>query len=440
MSEPGKDPETRATLWRALRHRNYRLFITGQGVSLIGTWITRVATSWLIYRLTGSAAMLGILGFVGMVPTFLLSPLAGVWVDRLDRRKVLLATQTLAMLQSLTLAALVLSGVVREWHVFALQAFQGVINAFDTPGRQSFVVEMVDDRADLPNAIALNSSMVNAARLIGPSVAGLLIAGVGEGWCFLVDGVSYLAVIASLLAMRLVPRPRPRKETHVLEELRAGFGYALGFLPIRALLGLLALIALAGMPYSVLMPIMADQVLHGGAHALGFLMSASGVGALAGAVFLASRRSVLGLGRLVPAAAGTFGLGLVAFSLSRNLFLSMAILAFVGLGFMVQLAGTNTLLQTMVREEMRGRVMAFYAMAFIGMTPFGSLFAGSVASRIGTPLTLLVGGIVCMSGAALFARNLPRLRAHVVPVYVERGILPQVAAGVGAATDLREES
>ncbi len=440
MSGPGARSGLKTALLRALRHRNYRLFFAGQGVSLVGTWITRVATSWLIYRLTGSAAMLGALGFVGQIPTFLLSPLAGVWVDRLDRHKVLLATQALALIQSFVLAALALSGVVRVWHVFVLQAFQGVINAFDTPARQSFVVEMVDDRADLPNAIALNSSMVNAARLVGPSVAGLLIAGMGEGWCFLVDGVSYGAVIASLLAMHLVPRPRPAKSTRVLDELRAGFGYAFGFAPIRALLGLLAVVALAGMPYAVLMPIMADQVLHGGAHALGFLMSASGVGALAGAVFLASRRSVLGLGRLVPLAAATFGLALAAFSLSRNIFLSMAFLALGGTGFMVQLAATNTLLQTMVHEEMRGRVMAFYAMAFIGMLPFGSLLAGSVASRIGTPPTLGAGGLVCAAGAVLFARRLPRLRAQVLPIYVERGILPEVAAGLGAAADLRDEA
>ncbi len=424
---------------RALQHRNYRLFFGGQGISLIGTWITRVATSWLVYRLTGSAAILGIVGFAGQIPTFVLAPFAGVWVDRWNRYRVLVVTQTLSMLQSFALAALALAGVINVPEVLLLGALQGIINAFDTPARQSFVVEMVEDRADLSNAIALNSSMVNGARLIGPSVAGVLIAIAGEGWCFFVDGVSYLAVIASLLAMRIRPRERAAPEQHALLELRDGFRYAFGFAPIRSVLLLLALVALMGQPYTVLMPIFAAQVLHGGPHTLGFLMGATGVGALCGALYLASRRSVLGLGRVIPLAAGLFGGGLISFSFSRLEALSLALMLVTGAGMMVQMASSNTIIQTIVREEMRGRVMAFYTMAFMGTAPFGSLLAGALAARIGAPHTVLLGGTACILGGVVFSRALPRLRELVVPIYVDRGILPPIAAGLSDATALREE-
>ena len=424
---------------RAFSHRNYRLFFGGQGVSLIGTWITRVATSWLVYRLTGSAAMLGIVGFAGQIPTFVLAPFAGVWVDRWNRYRVLVVTQTLSMLQSFALAWLALAGVITVTEVLLLGAFQGVINAFDTPARQAFVVEMVEDRADLPNAIALNSSMVNGARLIGPSVAGVLIAIAGEGWCFFVDGVSYLAVIGSLLAMHIQPRERLVPAKHALIELRDGFRYAFGFVPIRAVLLLLALVSLMGMPYTVLMPIFAGRILHGGPHTLGFLMGATGVGALGGAVYLASRRSVLGLGRIIPVAAALFGAGLIGFSFSRNVLLSLALMLLTGAGFMVQMASSNTIIQTIVREEMRGRVMAFYTMAFMGTAPFGSLLAGALAARVGAPRTLLVGGIACILGGLVFSRALPRLRAALVPIYVQQGILPEIATGLGDAAALRDE-
>lgn len=425
---------------RALRHRNYRLFFGGQGTSVIGTWITRIATSWLVYRLTGSATMLGLVGFAGQVPTFLLAPFAGVWVDRLDRYRVLVVTQLLAMLQSFALAALALTGVITITHVLLLSALQGLINAFDTPARQAFVVDMVEDRADVPNAIALNSSMVNGARLLGPSIAGMLIAVVGEGWCFFADGVSYLAVIGSLLAMKVARRERPAREAKVLSDLGAGFRYAFGFPPIRDALLLLALVSLFGMPYTVLMPIVAAQVLHGGPHTLGYLMSASGVGALAGALFLASRRSVVGLGRVIPLGAAVFGLSLAAFSFSRSLILSLVVLVFAGYGFMVHMASTNTIIQTIVREEMRGRVMAFYVMAFMGTAPFGSLLAGALAARVGTPETILLGGLVCAAGAAVFAMRLPALRAVVRPIYQEKGIIPAIATGIGDATNLRNEA
>jgi MFS family permease len=424
---------------RALRHRNYRLFFSGQGISLIGTWITRVALSWLVYRLTGSAALLGIIGFAGQIPTFVLGPFAGVWVDRWNRYHVLLVTQVLSMLQSFALAALALSGTINVTWILLLSLVQGVVNAFDSPARQAFVIQMVEDRADLGNAIALNSSMVNGARLIGPSIAGVLIALAGEGWCFMVDGISYLAVIASLVAMRVTPLPRPSRRGSALGELHEGFRYAFGFAPIRSILLLLALVSLMGMPYTVLMPIFAARVLHGGPHTLGFLMGAAGVGALAGAIYLASRSSVLGLGRIIPMAAALFGVGLIGFSFSREIVLSLLLLVVAGTGFMVQMASSNTVIQTILREEMRGRVMAFYMMAFMGTAPFGSLLAGALASRIGAPHTVLLGGLSCILGGAIFARTLPGLRRQVVPIYVERGILPEIASGLGQSTIIRDE-
>jgi MFS family permease len=425
---------------RALGYRNYRLFFGGQGVSLIGTWITRVATSWLVYRLTGSSVMLGIVGFAGQIPTFLLAPFAGVWVDRINRYHVLIITQVLAMLQSFALAALALGDVIQVWHVIALNVLQGVINAFDMPARQAFVVEMVEDPADLANGIALNSSIVNAARLIGPSIAGLLIAATNEGWCFLLDGVSYLGVIASLLLMRLTPREKQaRKRGGVIEDLTAGFRYAAGFPPIRDTLFLLALVSLMGMPYTVLMPIIAAEVLHGGAHTLGFLMGATGVGALVGAVFLASRKSVVGLGRVIAVAAAGFGAGLVSFSFSRSVPLSLALLLPTGGGFMVAMAASNTVIQTMVRDDMRGRVMSFFTMAFMGTAPFGSLLAGALADRIGAPHTIAVGGAAVMLGGALFVTRLPALRRMARPIYVQKGLIPEVVRGIDSASALSEE-
>ncbi len=432
---PGRaGPSSLSTLGRALRHRNYRLFFAGQSLSLIGTWMTRIAVSWLVYRLTHSALLLGLVSFTGQIPTFILAPLAGVWVDRWNRHRVLVVTQGLAMIQSGLLAAFALSGTITVTHIVLLSIFQGLINAVDMPARQAFLVELVDDREDLPNAIALNSSMVNAARLVGPSVAGVLIAGVGEGWCFFIDAVSYLAVIASLLVMRLAIVPPRAKTTHVLAELREGFHYVTSSAPIRSILLLLALVSLMGMPYTVLMPIVVTNVLHGGPHTLGFLMAASGFGALLGAIYLASRRTVLGLGRLIPLSAATFGIGLVAFSFSRTFWLSLALMPPVGMAMMVQMASSNTILQTIVDEDKRGRVMSFYAMAFFGSVPLGSLLAGSLASRAGAPITILIGGAVCIVGAGLFLRGLPELRQAIRPIYIRLGILPEIAeGGEGAA-------
>jgi len=422
---------------RALGHRNYKLFFSGQGVSMIGTWMTRIATSWLVYRLTGSALLLGVVGFAGQVPSFLLAPFAGVLVDRWNRHKLLVATQVLAMLQSLALAVLALTGLIKIWHVIALSIFQGVINAFDMPARQSFVVEMVERREDLPNAIALNSSMVNAARLLGPSIGGVVIAAVGEGWCFMIDGVSYLAVIASLLAMRLTPRAsKPGKGVNMLNQLREGWRYATVFAPIRNVLLLLALVSLVGMPYTVLMPVFANEILRGGPNTLGLLMAASGVGALTGAMFLAARRSVLGLGKYIPLMAAAFGSGLMVFSFSRTLWLSLPLMVVTGLGFMAQMAASNTVLQTIVEEDKRGRVMSFYTMAFMGTAPFGSLLAGSLAERIGAPQTLMFGGLGCIAGAVWFASSLPSLREDVRPIYVKIGILPEIATGIHQTSEL----
>jgi len=424
--------QRRPRLTRALASRNFRLFFGGQSISLVGTWITRIATSWLVYRLTGSVLLLGVVGFCGQIPTLLLAPFAGVLVDRWDRHRILVVTQALSLLQSAALAVLTLAGVITVPHVLLLQVAQGVINAFDTPARQAFVSEMVEDRADLPNAIALNSSMVNASRIIGPSVGGVVIAAVGEGWCFALDAVSYVAVLASLRAMRLAPRARQQRETHMREELAAGFRYVTRFVPVRSALLLLSLVSVMGMPYTVLMPAISANVLHGGPHTLGFLMTASGVGALAGALYLASRRSVVGLGRAMAVASSTFGAGLVAFSLSRSLWLSLMLLPVVGAGMMITMAAANTVIQTVVREELRGRVMAFYTMAFLGTAPIGSLIAGVAADRIGPQRTILLGGLSCIMAGVWFALSLPRLRELVRPIYVERGIL--AAAQVDGTT------
>jgi len=421
---------------RALRSRNYRLFFTGQTVSLIGTWMTQVATSWLVYRLTGSALQLGIVGFASRIPAFLLGPFAGVWVDRWDRHRTLVVTQILSMLQSFALAGLALAKIVTIQEIIWLGLAQGLINAFDMPARQAFVVQMVEDRADLGNAIALNSSMVNTARLLGPSIAGVVIAAVGEGYCFLIDGFSYLAVLGSLLAMHIAAVPSRGAPKAIWHELKEGWRYVSGFVPIRSILLLLALVSLVGMQYTVLMPIFAAQVLYGGPHTLGFLMGASGVGALAGAMLLASRKSVLGLGRVVPAAAATFGAGLIALGLSQTLWLSFVLMLFVGGAMMMQMAASNTILQTIVQDDKRGRVMSFYSMAFLGMAPFGSLLAGTLASHVGAPRTVIISGSICIASAGWFASQLGAIRKCIHPIYRKLGIIPEVAVGIEDASAL----
>jgi len=421
---PGQNPLNRfAHGWRALRHRNFRLFFSGQSISLIGTWMTRVATSWLVYRLTGSALLLGVVGFAGQIPTFLLAPFAGVLVDRLNRRKMLVWTQALAGLQSLALAVLTIAKVINIQEVIWLSVFQGLINAFDMPGRQAFLVQMVEDKQDLGNAIALNSSMVNMARLVGPALAGLVIGAVGEGYCFLIDGISYLAVIASLLMMRLNVAPARVSAAPMLEQLKEGWTYVHTFRPIRTILLLFALISLMGMPFMVLMPIFASKVLRGGPHTLGFLLGASGVGALISAISLALRKSVRGLTTMIQISAGVFGLGLICFGLSRVLLLSLFLMLIVGFGMMQGLAASNTVIQTLVPEDKRGRVMSYYTMAFVGMTPFGSLLAGALAHRLGAPHAVMITGAFCVAGAVWFSTQLKSIRKIMRPIYVEMGII-----------------
>jgi MFS family permease len=441
MSSPAQPARGWRFILRALERRNYRLFFSGQSLSLIGTWMTRIATSWLVYRLTGSAWMLGFIGFLGQVPTFLFGPFAGVWVDRWSRHRTLVWTQVLSMLQSFALAALAFSGHISIWHIALLSVVQGIINAFDTPARQSFLIEMVEDRAVLSNAIALNSTMVNVARLLGPSIGGLIIAGFGEAWCFTIDGISYCAVILSLLLMTVADSaPRRRDEENLWRELTEGFGYVSSSVPIRSILFLLAIVSLVGMPYTVLMPIFAKQVFHGGAHTLGLLMGSTGVGALIGALTMAARRSILGLGRRIGIAALLFGSGILVFALSRNLVLSVAMLLLTGFAMMTHMASSNTILQTIADPAKRGRVMSYYSIAFMGMVPFGSLFGGALAARFGAPHALAVSGVVCITAGCIYFSYLPSIRRALRPIYIELGILPQMAQAIDTATTLTSDS
>jgi MFS family permease len=398
-------PKGLKLIFRTLRYRNYRLFFAGQCISLIGTWMQQIALSWLVYRLTHSVFLLGMVGFVSQFPTFLFAPFAGVLSDRWNRHHILIFTQSMSMLLAITLAVLVLTEVIAVWHILLLTLFLGCVNALDIPTRQSFVIYMIDKREDLGNAIALNSAMFNGARFLGPSVAGLLIAAVGEGICFLLNGLSYLAVIAALLAMKLSPVHSESMKANMLHDFKEGLAYTFGSQPIRSILLLLALTSFMGVPYAVLMPAFARDILHGGPHTLGFLMSATGAGALLGAAYLASRRSISGLGKIIPITAGIFGMGLIGFSLSRILWFSLLLMFIAGFGIMVQVASSNTLLQTIVDDNMRGRVMSFFAVSFMGMAPFGSLLAGSLAGMMGVANTLMMGGICCVLGATVYARK-----------------------------------
>jgi MFS family permease len=409
---------------RALRHRNFRLFFGGQSISLIGTWMTRLATSWLVYRLTGSTFLLGAISFAGQIPTFLLGPLAGVWADRWNRQRVLLVTQFLAALQSLALAGLTLSGRITIAEIIGLSILQGAINAFDMPARQSSLVLMVEGRTDLSNAIALNSTMVNGARLLGPALAGIIIAAVGEGYCFLIDGLSYFAVIASLLAMNIKGPVVERSAASMLVQLKEGWAYVSAFAPIRTVLLLFAIVSFMGVPYTVLMPVFATKILHGGPHTLGFLAGAAGVGSIVSALSLAVRKSVRGLYKVIPVVAAVFGGGLIAFSFSRNYWLSLALMGVTGFGMLQFAAAANTVIQTIVDEDKRARVMSYYMMAYMGASPFGSLIAGSLAPVIGAPGTVLLCGIGCLAGAAWFWFQLPKLRPIIRPIYQRLGILP----------------
>ena len=422
--------------FRALRHRNFKLFVYGQGLSLIGTWIQQVAVVWLVYQLTNSAFWLGVIGFTGQIPLFLLAPFAGVYADRANRHKLLLYTQTLALVQALVISILVFTGVIEIWHLIILSLMLGVINAFDMPIRQSFVVEMIDNqKSDLGNAIAFNSSIVNGARLIGPSIAGILIATVGEGWCFLLNALSFVGVLISLLRMKLEPFSPKYKETSVLTEISEGFKYTFGFHPMRYLIILLSIVGLMSTSITLLYPVIAKEYLGGGADIFGFLMSAYGTGALVGAFFLLNKKTVLGLGSLIGIAATIFGISLIAFSFSRVFIVSITMMAFAGLGMMLHVASTNTLLQTLSNSKMRGRVMSFYAMAFVGMTPFGSLLAGTLGSSISAPAAILISGSVCLLSALIYLNKLPVIKNILRPIYRDMGILPQIAEGIQQATN-----
>lgn len=420
--------------FRALRHRNFRLFTLGQTTSLIGAWMQQLAVGWLVYRLTDSAFLLGVTAFVSQGPIFFLAPFAGVLADRFDKRRIVIATQTLMMMQAATLAALVLTNHVNVGLIIGLMAVLGAATGFDIPARQAFLIEMVGDKDDLPNAIALNSSMFNASRLIGPAIAGILIVTVGEGLCILINAVSYVAVLAALLAMRLPDRPPNTARLEVLRNVAEGVRYAWNSRPMRTILTLVAFTSFVAVPFTVLLPVVASDVLRGGADTLGFLTAAVGLGALSGALYLASRRSVRGLGKVITAAAVTFGAALIAIAISRSLWITLPLLTLAGFGMMVQMASANTVLQTLVADDKRGRIMSLYSMAFTGISPIGSLAGGAVTSALGAPATFALGGAGCLIAAALFGARVPALRDVVRPLYRRLGILPEVARGIQAVT------
>lgn len=423
-------------IFRAFGYRNYRLFFGGQFISLMGTWMQGIAMSWLVYRLTGSVFLLGVVGFAGQIPTIFLTPFAGVMTDRWKRLNILIFTQTFAMLQAFIIAGLVLTGNIKVWHIIVLGVWLGIVNAFDMPARQAFVVDMVEKKEDLSNAIALNSSMFNGARLLGPAAAGLLIASRGEGICFLINGISYVFVILALFAMKIDGVKKKRGKIHILQELKEGFSYSFGFKPIKYILMLLMVISLMGMSYAVLMPVFAKEILRGGPQTLGFLVGASGVGALIGALYLASRKSVLGLANVIAIGAGIFGASLVLFSFSRSFGLSLLLMLVSGFGMMVQMAASNTVLQTILDDDKRGRVMSFYTLSFMGMAPFGSLLAGTLAVKFGAPGAIITGGVCCIAGAALFASKLKFINKTIHHIYARMGIIPQIAKGMQSAAQL----
>lgn len=412
----------------AFRSKNYQLFFIGQGISLIGTWMTQLATVWLVYKLTNSPLMLGVVGFTSQIPNFFFAPFGGVFVDRFSRYRTLIGTQILAMFQSLALAGLTFSGAIQIWHIIVLSLIQGFINTLDAPARQAFVPELVERREDLANAIAINSTMFNGARLIGPAIGGLLIAKVGIAYCFLIDGLSYIAVLAGLLAMTVKPWKAIKINGHPLQQVKEGFVYAFSFPPIKAILLLSALVSLMGLQNTILVPIFAETILKGGAESLGFLMAASGLGALSGGIYLATRKTILGIGKLIAIAPGILGVGLIGFAISRYLPFSLFTMLFVGLGTILQIAASNTFLQTIVEEDKRGRLMSLYTMSFLGMIPIGNLLGGALANRIGAPNTLIIDGIACIVGSVLFQRELPALRKLVMPIYSEKGIITEEEA------------
>jgi MFS family permease len=410
-------PKLPATL-RALQYRNFQLFFSGQLISLIGTWMQNIAQAWLIYRKTGSMVQLGGISFCSQIPIFLLSTVGGIVADRYSRHRVVIATQTLSMLLALALAALTLTDRVQIWHIYVLAALLGAVNAFDIPARQSFIVDMVG-RADLMNAIALNSSMFNASRVVGPAIAGILVAAIGEGWCFFANGISYIAVIVGLLLMR-VERHEHVDRGSPWANIVEGFRFVIHNRPIHALLILLGMSGITGMPFQVLMPVFADRILHGGPKALGWLTGCAGIGALMAALLLASRQTLKGLSVWVTVASVAFGAGLIVFSTSRSFLFSTAILVPVGFSLMLQMGASNTLIQSMVPDQLRGRVMGVYSMVIMGMSPFGGLLAGVLADRLGAPTTVAIGGAICLITAGVFWTQLAGIRVHMRRMIAEQ--------------------
>jgi MFS family permease len=448
------------TLLRSLSHRNFRLFFFGQSISLIGTWMQQVAMSWLVYKMTESAWWLGVVAFSSQIPSFFLAPFAGVVVDHTNRHRLVIGTQVAAMIQAVILTVLTIGGFVRVEHIVALSVFMGVVNAFDMPGRQAFLSQMIERAEDLSNAIALNSSMFNGARLIGPALAGIVLASTSPGFCFLVNALSFVAVLIALLAMRVTPRvshklppnlvssesltspgqesqrvnykPPPNLVSGMLE----GFAYAFGFRPIRSILLLVAFISLVGVSYAVLLPLFATDVLGGREGTYGALMVAGGVGAFTGALLLASRKTVLGLGRWITFMPMLLGAALIGLSFVGHVVLAFACVAFCGFAVMMQMASSNTVLQTIVDEDKRGRVMSLYTMAFMGTAPLGSLLAGFMAERVGPQPVVQIAGIGCVAASLVFATQFKTLRAMIRPIYRRMGILPEVATGIQQASQL----
>jgi MFS family permease len=419
LPKPSSQPRWATTL-RALRHRNFQLFFSGQLISLTGTWMQSVAQAWLVYSMTKSPLLLGSVGFASQIPVFLVAPFGGITADRVNRQRLIITTQICALILAGVLAWLTLSGRVQVWHIFLLAALLGIVNAFDIPGRQAFLVDMVG-KEDLMNAIALNSSMFNGARVVGPAVAGILVAKIGEGWCFAANSISYIAVIIGLLLMHVQSHPRISKHSPI-EDIIEGFRWVNQTKIIRSLLILIGLVSLVGMPYTVLMPVFADKILHGGARGLGILMGATGVGALFGALTLAAKTGIKGLGRWIVITCAGLGVSLFCFSFSTSFWLSAVFLLPAGYSMMLQMACSNTLIQSMVPDQLRGRVMSVYSMMFMGMAPFGAFFGGALAHRVGAPITVAVGGIVCVFGAIWFGRALPELRIEARRLIIAQGL------------------
>jgi MFS family permease len=410
-------------IFSSLESSNYRLYFTGQSISLIGTWMQTVAMGWLVYRLTGSVFLLGVVGFTSQIPSFFLSPFAGVLIDRFNRRRIMMAAQILFMIQALLFALLVLFGLITVWHIIVLSLLFGFITAIDAPVRQALVIDLIDNPLLLGNAIALNSTMFNGARLFGPAIAGLFIAWLGEGFCFLLNAISYIAVIAALAMMKITKQSKTHKTENFKEEFKEGARYAFGFPPIKILLILLGIVSFFALPFTTLMPAYAGDILKGGSHTLGFLMSASGAGALTGALYLASRKTVLGLGKLIAFNTIIFGIVLLGIAFSSILWLSLLFMFFGGLTMITTIASINTLVQTLVDEDKRGRVMSFYAMMLMGMNPIGNFCAGSIASAVGIPITLFSAGIITIVTGIWFSQIRANLRQFTTPIYAKKGIL-----------------